>query len=88
MTYGFNAPKNSLAIKFLCALVFNCCPPKLLNYCTNCMTESFHKSMTTVNRGTFMSTKFRTCNFRVQIFSDTKQPSENLTHQKFSSTCT
>ena len=31
----------------------------------------------TINRESFVSTKFRICHFRVQIFSDTSQPSEN-----------
>ena len=38
---------------------------------------------TCVYRESFVSTKFRICHFRVQIFSDTSQPSENLRHRKF-----
>ena len=34
--------------------------------------------LATANQEIFVSTKFQICNFRVQIFSDTSRPSENL----------
>ena len=37
------------------------------------------RALTTLNREIFVFTKFRISNFRVQIFSDTSGPSENLT---------
>ena len=41
----------------------------------------------TVNREIFVSTKFRICNFRVQIFSDASGPSENLTTANYEENC-
>ena len=46
----------------------------------NVITFNVHDlNSCTVNQENFVSTKFRICSFRVQVFSDTSGPSENLT---------